>query len=199
METTGDLLDLRLGEFLEAVAGEEPTPGGGTAAALAVATSAALTAMVARASVEWPDASAAVAQAERLRKRTAPLAQQDAEAYEEALVTLHLPERVEPVVRDLAVGAALTRAAQVPMAIAEAGADAASLAALVADRGIADRRGDAVAAAFLAEAGTRAAAALVAVNLTVKANDERLKRAELLVATASSAAREAVRTIGAAP
>jgi methenyltetrahydrofolate cyclohydrolase len=199
VEPAGDLLDLRLREFLDAVAGEEPTPGGGTAAALAVATSAALTAMVARASVEWPDASAAVAQAERLRKRTAPLAQEDAEAYEEALVTLHLPERVEPVVRDLAVGAALTRAAQVPMAIAEAGADAAALAALVADRGIADRRGDAVAAAFLAEAGTRAAAALVAVNLTVKENDERMKRAELLVATASSAAREAVRTIGAAP
>ena len=199
METAGDLLDLRLGEFLDAVAGEEPTPGGGTAAALAVATSAALTAMVARASVEWPDASAAVAQAERLRKRTAPLAQEDAEAYEEALVTLHLPERVEPVVRDLAVGAALTRAAQVPMAIAEAGADAAALAALVADRGIADRRGDAVAAAFLAEAGTRAAAALVTVNLTVKENDERMKRVELLVATASSAAREAVGTIGAAP
>ena len=199
METTGLLLDLRLSEFLDAVAAEEPTPAGGSAAALAVATSAALIAMVARASVEWPDSGAAVAQAERLRKRTTPLAQEDAEAYEEALVTLHLPERVEPEVRDLAVGAALTRAAQIPMAIAEAGADAASLAALVADRGIADRRGDAVAAAWLAEAGTRAAAALVAVNLTVKADDERLKRAELLVDTAASAAREASRTIGPAP
>ena len=105
----GDLLDLSLREFLEAVASEDPTPGGGSAAALAVAISAGLTAMVARASTGWSEASAAVAQAERLRKRVAPLAQRDAEAYEEALVTMTLPERVEPAVRDMAVGAALTR------------------------------------------------------------------------------------------
>ena len=195
MASAGDLLDLSLREFLETVASEDPTPGGGSAAALAVAVSAGLTAMVARASVDWPEASASVAQAERLRKRVAPLAQQDAQAYEEALVTMTLPERVEPTVRDMAVGAALTRAAAVPMAIAEAGADTAFLAALVADRGLAARRGDAVAAALLAEAGTRAAAALVAVNLTVQPGDERAKHAELLVKMASEASREAVRSI----
>ena len=135
MAATGDLLDLSLREFLEAVASEDPTPGGGTAAALAVAISAGLTAMVARASGDWPEAGSAVAQAERLRKRIAPLAQRDAEAYEEALVSMTLPERVEPVVRDMAVGAALWRAAEVPMAIADAGSDAACLAAIVADRG----------------------------------------------------------------
>jgi methenyltetrahydrofolate cyclohydrolase len=135
VEATGDLLDLSLREFLEAVASEDPTPGGGTAAALAVAISAGLTAMVARGSGDWPEAGSAVAQAERLRKRIAPLAQRDAEAYEEALVSMTLPERVEPVVRDMSVGAALWRAAEVPMAIAEAGADAACLASLVADRG----------------------------------------------------------------
>ena len=91
METTGDLLDLSLRDFLEAVASEDPTPGGGTAAALAVAISAGLTTMVARASVDWPEAGSAVAQAERIRKRIAPLAQRDAEAYEEALVSMTLP------------------------------------------------------------------------------------------------------------
>lgn len=194
----GDLLDLPLREFLDVVASEDPTPGGGSAAALAIAISAGLTAMVARASRDWPEAGSAIAQAERLRSRVAPLAQLDAEAYEEALVTLTLPERVEPVVRDMAVGAALSRAAEVPMAIAEAGADAACLAALVADRGTANRRGDAVAAALLAEAGTRAAAALVAVNLLVQPGDRRAQHAELLVETASQAAREARRAIDAA-
>lgn len=198
MSGTGDLLDLPLRKFLDVVASEHPTPGGGSAAALAVAISAGLTAMVARASSDWPDAGSVIAQAESLRKRVAPLAQRDAEAYEEALVTMSLPERVEPVVRDMAVGAALTRAAEVPMAIAEAGADAACLAAAVADRGTASRRGDAVAAAFLAEAGTRAAAALVSVNLLVQPGDERAQHAELLVETASQAAREARRTMDAA-
>lgn len=193
--TGGDLLDLSVRDLLEAVATELPTPGGGSAAALAVAVSAALTAMVSRASVDWHDAGSAVAQAHRIQKRVEPLVQLDAEAYEEALVTLALPERLEPAVRDMAVGGALSRAAQVPMAIAEAGADAACLAAVVADRGIADRRGDAVAAALLAEAGTRAAAALVVVNLTVKPGDDRSNRAELLAQTAADAAREALRTI----
>jgi formiminotetrahydrofolate cyclodeaminase len=193
--TTGDLLDLSLRELLASVASEDPTPGGGSAAAVAIAMSAGLTAMVARASGDWKEAKPAVAQADRIRKRVEPLIQVDAEAYEEALVTLTLPERVEPVVRDMAVGAALARAAEIPLVIAEAGADAACLAAIVADRGTADRRADAVAAALLAEAGTRAAGALVAVNLTVQAGDQRAERAELLAATASDAAREALRTI----
>jgi methenyltetrahydrofolate cyclohydrolase len=196
--STGDLLDLRLRDLLDAIASEDPTPGGGSAAALAVAVSAGLSAMVARASGDWAEAGAAVAQAERLRKRTAPLAQRDAEAYEEALAAMRLPDRVEPAVRDAAVGATMARAAEVPLAIAEAGADAAFLAAWIADRGSADRRGDAVAAALLAEAGTRAAAALVSVNLAVTAGDDRIEHARTLAESASQAAREAVRSIDAA-
>jgi formiminotetrahydrofolate cyclodeaminase len=111
---------------------------------------------------------------------------------------MRLPDRVEPAVRDAAVGATMARAAEVPLAIAEAGADAAFLAAWVADRGAADRRGDAVAAALLAEAGTRAAAALVAVNLGVTAGDERTEQARMLAASASDAAREALRSLDAA-
>ena len=41
-----DLLDLRLREFLDALAAEGPIPAGGAAAAIAVAMAAALTAMV---------------------------------------------------------------------------------------------------------------------------------------------------------
>ena len=181
-------------DLLEAIASVDPTPGGGSTAALAVAMSAALSAMVARASSDWPDAGAAIAQAEQLRKRTAPLAQRDAEVYEEALAAIRLPERAEPTVRDAAAGAALSRAAAVPLLIAEAGADAASLAALVADRGTPDRRGDAAAAALLAEAGARAAASLIALNLAVTPEDDRVAHALLLAKSASEAAREAVRS-----
>lgn len=189
--TTGELLDLSLRDFLQRVASEEPTPGGGSVAALVVAMSATLSAMVARASPDWPEAGAAVAQAERLRTRTAPLAQRDAEAYEEALVALRLPRGVEPEVRDRAIGDVLGRAAEVPLVIAAAAADAAALAAFVAEHGTSERRGDAIAAAVLAEAGARAAAALVAVNLTVAAGDERVEQATALAGTAAQAARRA--------
>jgi formiminotetrahydrofolate cyclodeaminase len=193
VQSGGDLLDLPLRAFLDSLAAEEPSPAGGSTAALAVAMAAALLAKVARASAAWPAASSVVAQAERLRKRAAPLAQLDAEAYEEALAALHLPEQLEPQVRSMAIGQVLGRAAEVPLTIAGAGADVATLAVLVVDRGAPERRGDAVAAALLAEAGTRAAANLVAVNLTVTPDDERVERARGLAEVASAAARTALR------
>jgi formiminotetrahydrofolate cyclodeaminase len=189
---TGDLLDQSLRAFIDELASEDPSPASGSVAALAVAMAAALIAKVAKASPSWKDAGAAVAQAERLRKRTAPLAQADADAYEEALAALHLPDRLEPQVRDMAIGQVLARAVEIPLVIAEAGADAASLAAIAAERGTLDRRGDAVAAAVLAESGAVAAAHLVAVNLIVTPDDERVQRARALAEVASAAARNAL-------
>ena len=146
----GRLLDLPLRAFVDGLAAEEPAPGGGSAAALAVAMAAALIAKVARASPSWLERESAVAQAERLRQRTAPLAQADAEAYEEALAALNLPSELEPEVRGMAIGEVLGRAVEVPLAIADAGADVAVLAAVAAERGTLDRRADAIAAALLA-------------------------------------------------
>lgn len=192
MASTGDLLDVPLRTFLDELAGELPAPASGSIAALVVAMAAGLTAKVARASDDWREQLAAVAQAEKLRKRIAPLAQSGAEAYEEALAALRLPDRLEPQVRDMAIGNVLVRSAEIPLQIAETGADVASLAALVADRGAPDRRGDAASAAVLAEAGTRVAATLVAVNLTVTPEDERVGRARLQVELAAEAARNAL-------
>jgi methenyltetrahydrofolate cyclohydrolase len=192
--STSDLLSLPVHEFLELLAAEDPAPASGSAAALGVAMAAALIAKVAKASPDWPEARAIVAQAERLRRRTAPLAQSDADAYEEALAALHLPDQLEPEVRDMALGQVLARAAEIPLVIAEAGADVACLAAEVADRGTPERRGDAVAAALIAEGAARAAANLVAVNLTVTAEDERVLRARAVTDVASAAAREALAT-----
>jgi methenyltetrahydrofolate cyclohydrolase len=192
--STGDLLSIPVHDFLDLLAAEEPSPAGGSAAALCVAMAAALLAKVAKASPDWPDARAVVAQAERLRRRTAPLAQSDADVYEEALAALHLPEQLEPEVREMALGQVLARAAEIPLVIAEAGADVACLAAQVADRGTPERRGDAVAAALIAEGAARAAANLVAVNLTVTPEDERALRAQAVTDVASAAAREALAT-----
>lgn len=193
MGPAGELLDLPLREFLDRLAAEEPSPAGGSAAALGVAMGAALIAKVAKAK-GWPEAGAVVAQAERLRRRTAPLAQSDADVYEEALAALHLPEQLEPEVRDMAIGQVLARAAEIPLVIAEAGADVACLAAEVAEKGAPERRGDAIAAALIGEAAARAAANLVAINLTVTPEDERVLRARAVTDLASAAAREALAT-----
>jgi len=182
---TGDLLDVSLSDLLDNFASDELAPAAGSAAAIVVAMAAGLVAKSARASPDWLEAPSAIAQAERLRRRTAPLAQSDADAYLEALAALHLPKQLESEVRDMALGQVLARAAEIPLVIAEAGADVACLAAVAADRGTPEHRAE-----VLAEAGTIAAAYLVATNLTITSNDERVVRARAVVEVASNAARQ---------
>ena len=77
--------------------------------------------------------------------------------------------------------AALSGAADVPRAVAEAGAEVAVLAALVAQEGNDRLRGDALVAAELAGAGARGAAELVTINLAGR-DDPRIGRAKDLAA-----------------
>jgi formiminotetrahydrofolate cyclodeaminase len=169
-------------DFCATIAAETPAPGGGSVAAVVTAYAASLAAMAARFSTEqWEDAAGAVAQAEALRSRVLPLADEDASAYESYLRALHLPRELEPEVRDAAIGEALSRAADVPLAIAESALDVASLAAELAERGSPNLRGDAATAALLAEAAVRATANLVEINLATREGDERVERARELV------------------
>jgi methenyltetrahydrofolate cyclohydrolase len=195
VDSTGDLLDAPIRELLESLASDDPAPASGSAAALVVAMAAALVLKVTRASDGWPDRQAVIAQADRLLRRTMPLAQSDAEAYEEALAVLRLPDELEQEVRNMAIGQVFARAAEIPLVIAEAGADVACLAEAAAERGTPDRRGDAVAAALLAGAATRSAANLVALNLVVSPQDERVLRARAVAEVAEAAARNASRAI----
>jgi methenyltetrahydrofolate cyclohydrolase len=169
-------------ELCDAVAAETSAPGGGSVAAVVTAFAASLTAMAARFSSEqWEDAAGAVAQAEALRARALPLAEEDARAYESYLAALHLPKELEPAARDAAIGEALSRAADVPLAIAETALDVASLAAELTERGNPNLRGDAATAALLAEAAVRSTANLVEINLATREGDERVERARELV------------------
>jgi methenyltetrahydrofolate cyclohydrolase len=193
MSTPDDMLSASLADVLGHIASEVPSPAGGSAAAIAVAMGAGLTAMCARNSrEEWPEARGATAQAETLRARIEPLAQADAEAYESALAAFVLPEMLEPEVRNATLGVALERAAAIPLAIGEVGADVADLAASLVENGNPRVRGDAVAGALLAEAGTRAAAHLVRINLGATSEDVRVARAD---ANAEAAARSVRRAL----
>src|SRR3954463_15329784 len=110
------LLDRSLREFLDDVAAQGRTPGGGSAAALVTALAAALPAKIARTSTAWPQGRGIAAQAESLRDRAAPLAQADAEEYEAALLALEDDGGEAGERRDFALGRAYARAAEPPPA-----------------------------------------------------------------------------------
>jgi len=190
---TGDLLDAPLGELLDTLAGEDPAPGGGSAAAIVVAMAAGLVAKVARVSrTYWDEAGGVIGQAETLRARVAPLAQADAEAYDEALRALRGREQLEERYRDQQLRAALERSAEIPMLIAEAGCDLACLAALLVENGNPEVRADAAAASILAESGSRVAAKLIETNLGATEDDPRVRHAHALVESAAEASERAL-------
>ncbi len=190
---SAELLDLSVRDFAEQLAEGRITAGGGSAAAAVLAISAGLAGMAARASRNaWEGAVGAMAQADALRARVVPLAKADAEVYTEALETLRSRNELEPGERDEAIRKAVDRAAEVPLAIAEAGYDVAELAAAIAELGSEEVRGDAAAAAVLAAAGASAAANLVEINLSATRDDERVARARILVERSRACARRAL-------
>jgi formiminotetrahydrofolate cyclodeaminase len=183
-----DMLGAPLENFLAALARDGVAPGGGSAAAVSVAMAAALTRSVAQLSRDcWAESGGAVAQAEALAERVRPLAELDAHAYDEALSALAERGTTAEEERDSRLSEALDRAAELPLQIGEVGADVAELAAVVAEQGDDAARADATAAAILAEAGARAAAELVEVNLATLPEDPRIERSHGALNRASEA------------
>ncbi len=193
-------LDLPLRAFLGLLADDQPAPAGGAAAALGVALAASLCAMAARLSGrQLPEAAELAAEAGRLADTVAPLAQ----AYRAVIAARRRPtatpagpgapaEPGAPAAPDddqrrRRLAAALSDAADVPMRVAEIGAQVAVLAARLAAHGHPNPHGDAITAALLAEAGARSACALVRINLSAAESDERLARVARLLAAMPSA------------
>jgi methenyltetrahydrofolate cyclohydrolase len=187
-----DLLDSSVGDFIDVLAQEE-APGGGSAAAVTVAMAAGLVVMVAQASKDyWAEAGGAIGQAETFRARVTPLAQADAEAFRDALTILRRREEVSERYRDQTLRDALEKSAEIPVRIAEAGADLACLAALLVENGNPEVRADAVVACVLAEGGARAAATLVETNLGAMQDDARVRHVKSLVEVAADASKRAL-------
>jgi methenyltetrahydrofolate cyclohydrolase len=194
--TTPDYLDLPLREFLELVASGSPAPGGGSVAAVAVALAAGLAGMAARLSTgQLTDAAMLADHADASRRRVAPLARADAESYGRVLDALRLPRDSET--RTERIKDALSRAADVPLAVAEAGGEVAGIAARLVEEGNPNLEGDAIAALLLAEAGVRAATVLVEINLSsANMEDSRLGRANELADETAATVRRATEDPG---
>jgi methenyltetrahydrofolate cyclohydrolase len=192
--STSEYLDLSLRDFLDLVASGSPAPGGGSVAALTVALAAGLSGMAARLSTgQLADAPALADRADASRRRVAPLARTDAESYGRVLDAYRLPREPDPETRKERLRDALSRAADVPLAVAEVGSEVAGIAARLVERGNPNLEGDAITAVLLADAGVRAAATLAEINLSsANVEDDRLARAnELVEKTAATTRRSA--------
>lgn len=168
--------DCSIGRFSELVAAREPAPGGGPVAAVTVSLAAALVAMAARYSPDVEGNDELVQTAEQLRSRAMSLADADADAYQAVIEAYAFTGAGHPAQRRELISSALYRAAAVVLEVADAGAETARLAARLAADGNRSTRDDAVTAVLLAEAATRAAAHLVAVDVKAGGSDPRLVR-----------------------
>jgi formiminotetrahydrofolate cyclodeaminase len=172
------LADRSLGQLLEQVAAESPSPGGGSSCALACALAAGLVEMAAGFTLardEYAERHERMteirARAARLRAQALALAEEELHVYEAVLDALREP--AEQPGRGERLDAALSDAADSPLAVARGAAEVAALADEVARTGNRHLRGDAVAGALLAEAACAAAARLADLNLAGRPRDPR--------------------------
>jgi methenyltetrahydrofolate cyclohydrolase len=192
-----EFADQTLRDLLDAVAAQQPAPGGGCTAAWSGALGAGLVEMAANFTLAPPKYAGVHRrmadlrkEAKGLRRELVALGQRDAEGgYEPVLAALRLPEKHPE--RERRLEDARSDAAEAPLAIAEAAATIAELAAETARTGSTQLHGDAVTGALLAEAATQAATRLVEINLVGRA-DERLGRAAEAARRAGAARDEAL-------
>ena len=191
------LLDLPARSLLDRFASPDPTPGGGSAAALAGALGAALVAMVCamektrtgdRSERQRLDAAGAVAASagERLRG----LVDDDSAAYEAVMAAYRLPKATddEKARRKQAVAAALAQATEVPRRTADACLETLRAAADAAAHGNPNALSDAKTGGALAWAGLLGAVENVRINLGPAADPAALAETDTLLREAKASA-----------
>lgn len=165
-------------QFLDTLASDSPTPGGGSASAYAGAAAAALVAMVARltlgkkkyATVE-AQMQAVLEQAEALRQELTQAIDADAAAFDDVMAAYKLPKNTpdEEQARQAAIQAALLEAANVPLKVACKSVDVIALAEAVVSNGNINAISDG------ATAAAQARAALTGAGYNVRINAASLK------------------------
>jgi glutamate formiminotransferase/formiminotetrahydrofolate cyclodeaminase len=163
-----------LAGFFDQVAAPAPTPGGGTAAAVAGALAASLTAMVAGLTVgrkKYAGSEAVMNETLReaavLRRALMSLAREDSQAFEAVVKARQMPQvtPAEAEARAKATQAANLEASRVPLRTAEACLKVLELAAQAARLGNANAVTDAGTAGLLARAAAEGALLNVEINL----------------------------------
>jgi glutamate formiminotransferase/formiminotetrahydrofolate cyclodeaminase len=165
---------MRMGAFMDRLASSDPTPGGGTAAAVAGATGSALVEMVGRLTA-GKDGFAAVqdrmraimAEANEARTTFLALADRDAEAFDSVMASFKLPKSTdeEKAARSRAIQRAYAGAAAVPLDVARLAVRILDLAREVTQIGNPNAASDGAAGAQLLFAACQAALRNVEINV----------------------------------
>ena len=165
---------LTLREFLDRLASAEPTPGGGTAAAVTGAMGTALLIMVAGLPKTRTNTDEERARLGAARERLLPLrdalercADEDAGAFDEVMAAYRLPKATDEQkgVRKAAIQQALGHATEVPLETLRLAAEALDVAEIVARHGVPSAASDVGVAVGLLEAAAAGGWANVRINL----------------------------------
>jgi glutamate formiminotransferase/formiminotetrahydrofolate cyclodeaminase len=169
-----DFSELSIRKFLSSLASSAPTPGGGTAAAVAGAMGAGLTEMVAALTLSREkfapvhDAIRSIAEAaERARGEFLDLAREDSDAYDAVVAARRLPKDTEEQkrVRAQALESANRLATEVPMRTARAAVRLLATLPELVEKGNPNAFSDAGAAALLLGSAAEGALLNVGINL----------------------------------
>ena len=215
MSTNERFRDQTVDQFISLLASGEPTPGGGSAAAIAGSLGGALVAMVATLSEGRPkyaehDALLAEAKAagQELANRLLDLADEDANAFAGFGTAMKMPRDTdeEKAERTKALQAAALAATEAPFRTVQACLEVAAMAEAMAGRSNKNASSDLEVAGLMSVAAARSAAANVFVNLPAMGDEalarDLLARTEAIVNDVerlSSRTREVVRSGEARP
>lgn len=177
------LIDKKVSNFLNELASNSPTPGGGSVAALAGALGAALISMVGNLTVgkkKYEDVEEEIkrilSSSEKLRYELSQLIEDDVKVFNNFMATYKMPKETEDEkkVRAEKIQESLIEAAKVPLKVAYKCLDIMILSQEVAEKGNVNVVSDAGVAVLMAEAALESAILNVKINLKM-IKDEKTK------------------------
>jgi len=175
------LKDKKLEEFLDELASDSPTPGGGSVSALLGALASALTSMVSRLTEGkkgyesvTEDIRKVLEESEKIRKRTIALIDEDTEVFKAVMAAYKTPK--ENPDREKMIQDALKKATEVPLKVMNECFRVLELSRTIAENGNVNSVSDAGIAALVAHAGVQGALLNVMINLKSVKDDEFKKK-----------------------
>ena len=177
------LIDKKVSNFLDELASNSSTPGGGSVAALAGALGAGLISMVGNLTVDKKkyedveeDIKKIISSSEKLRYELSQLIEEDVKVFNNFMATYKMPKETEDEkkIRTEKIQESLIEAARVPLKTAYKCLDIMILSQEVAEKGNLNVISDAGVAVLMAEAALESALLNVKINLRM-IKDEKIK------------------------
>ena len=169
-----DWTNMTIKEFQDALSSKNPTPGGGTASAIALGQSASLVAMVANLTIgnqKWSDgweiSDSALVLANKIIENSGRLAKEDSDSFDDVMSAFKLPKETEDqkIIRRGKIRESTLKAAEIPYNTALLALDLLKIMVPLSLHGNSNAISDIGVAALLATAACKGALFNVEINL----------------------------------